>query len=122
VEHVKEAVQQHAVVEEGEVPFGRRTGERGDAGRQVGVAVGGDELADPLEVLLARRRPTHSHLRLEVVRYARGGQIEPFEHGVNRAPELGRAQPLESRDAAARIALAHPGDALGVVPVRAALE
>jgi hypothetical protein len=122
VEHVQEAVQQHAVVEEGEVALGRRTGERGDAGRQLRLAVGGDVLADPLEVLLARGRPARPHLLLEAVRDARGGQVEPFEHGVHGAAQLGRAEPFETRDAPACIALAHPGDALGVVAVRAALE
>ena len=56
VHDVDEAVQQHAVVLEREVPLLLHAVERRDAPRELGVAVRDDERADPLELVVADGR------------------------------------------------------------------
>ena len=117
-------MQQHAVVQEREVPLGRRARQSPrDAGGELGVAVRGHVLADPLEVLLGRRRPARAHLLLEVVGDARGARGRAARAArARRCRARSRRAPRRPATPPARAALAHPGDALGVVAVRAALE
>jgi hypothetical protein len=52
LEHVEATVEQDAVVLEGKRPLRPRAGQRRDAPRELGLAVGANEAADPLELLV----------------------------------------------------------------------
>ena len=122
MECVEEAVQQDAVVLEREVLLLAHPGQRGDAPREVRVAVTGDEGADPLELLLGRRRVPAAHL-LEVRRRRRSREIDLLEETMHGVADLGRCQSAAlGAGHPRRWELPHPGDAPRVVSVRAAVE
>ena len=120
VEHVYAAVEENAVVLEGEGPLRRRTGQRGDARGKIGGAVRRGQRADPLQFVVARERIARANERLEVLRDAGCGQVDPLEQPVHGVADLGRGE--RGLPLAGPAGRAHSRDSLRIEAVRAALE
>ena len=120
VEDVEAAVQEDAVVHERERPLGARAREPRDPPRQLGAAVGLDERTDPRQLVVGDRGIPRPHLLQ--LRRSRRGQVDDLQQAVHRVADLGRDQTGLPGDGSVRPRLTHPGDALGVVAVRAAFE
>jgi hypothetical protein len=120
VQDVEAAVQEHAVVLEGERPLGPRAGERRDPGGEGRAAVRRHERLDPLELLLGDGRVPGTHL-LDARRDGRG-QIDQLEQPVHSVADLRRRETVCAWDGPVRLGGAHARDALSVVAVGAAVE
>ena len=92
VEDVEAAVQEDAVMLEGEGPLGRRARKRGDARGQLRVAVGGHEPGDALELLVGGRGVACPYGFRKSLPLGRpwGEEIECFEQEMDAVADLGR--------------------------------
>jgi hypothetical protein len=107
-------------MEEGEGTLDSRPGEPGYAAGQIRVAVDSDEVADPLELLVADRRIPGPY-RVDLGHGRRGG-VDGLQQPVNGVADLGRCESNLTRNGRAGVRGPHPHDPLGVVAIGAAFE
>ena len=120
VEHVENAVEEHAVVLEGKGALGRDALEDRQSPRERRAAERLDEAADPLELFGAGGRIPGEHL---VERRRLGsGEIDALEQLVHGVADLARRETAPAGDAAAPVDGPESREPLGVEAVRAALE
>ena len=118
VEHVEPSAEQDAVMDERERPLGPGAVEACDSPCERGLAVRPDERGDPLELLAAHVRvPLANDVEVGHLRIC---HVDDLEQPVGCIADLGRSEPDALRRR--RAPLPKPGNAFGVVAVRAALE
>src|SRR5205085_106040 len=113
--YVEPPVQEDAVVLECERTLGRGRRESREPRRQLGLAVAGDEAADPLELLAGSTGVPGPDL-LDVGRQGRS-EFDLLEQPVRRVADLRRREPRLARDPAALVHRAQARKPLGVEAV-----
>src|SRR6266508_4341114 len=122
MEDVEPSVEKDPVVLERERPLCGSSLERGDPGRELGVAVGSHEAADELDLLVGRGGVVRADGIAEAFRWTGRREVDLLEEHVRRVADLGRGQSRLTGNRARARGFPKAHDALRIETVRTALE